>query len=336
MKKVAILVLLIALVASFSFAQVSLKSTLELSNINNADIPGKQAGVDPNLTFTFDGAASTDIGPGKLTLSGEISYQAHFTDKYWSKAAIDDAITNNSGILPDGSDATKATAGTGNNLTGDNFISLGYLVPVGPGSIDVGVKQSIDTWVGGVYNWYLEPWIGYTHIGLGPATLGVTVLYDYAFNGSDTDGRSTAYIHPTGWQASADRLIFKLDADFAFGLGFTYKFIYAVGPLAAYAADADLGVGTTDTGIFQIAYLDLWYKLSSALTLGVEIDGTGPAFKGPKDAAGDGPGFQLKPYANVGINDNLSAGFYLKVGQLLNDYDADILFSPGVWIKYTL
>jgi hypothetical protein len=201
MKKLAILFLLITVLVSFSFAQVSLGLDFGLGNVGE----GNNGKMDPTLKFKFAGSGEKELGPGSINLAGELQYNMSFQD----------------------------AAGNAYDL-GDNDFRIGYALPAGPGLLGFGLKF---TDLGGVTKQAgltYEPDVSYDGIIAGPAVIGFGAWYDFKTGGSSDSGKKAPFGKYYGFISLAERkeneLGFRLSASLAdLGLGITYKFIYGLG-----------------------------------------------------------------------------------------------------------
>jgi hypothetical protein len=246
MKKVSILLLLITVLAAFSFAQVTVVGGFQAANVTE----GNSGHMDPNLWTEFYGAASKDLGPGSIGVELGLGAGLHFSDKDYPYDA-------------------------GN---GDVYLKGSYTLPAGPGDLAIGIS----TW-SKFSN--LSFGVDYDGIAAGPATIGVGVGYDFNTTGVNEDGDFAIFGDEGGPSIPPqyeflvgantdpkDKFSARLSADFDFGLGITYKFRYAIG-----GEDAN---GDDDSGIDRIVYLDINYKVMDPLVVGLELDDTGDEFKG--------------------------------------------------------
>lgn len=358
MKKLAILFLLTAVVVSFSFAEVSLTTEFSISNINkgndvrldpnmNTRTAGDIGYADPVLKFLFEADASKDLGPGALKLSGAVGVANSFHDSDYDM---------NQGLL----------GGVGAVPTDDLKVVVGYYLPVGPGTLGFSVANKFDPkgpkpfGATETYTWTLEPGIGYTDINLGAVTLGAKLMYDYKYNGISTDNatavpKTAAFFRPYGDSMSADTIIFRLDVGTGFGLSVGYEFTYGWGKDATGRASwakqhRPVNEWQGQREIKNIAMLDINYAIAQAVSVGLVIDDTGPAFRGNSIqgwANGSGTtqftqyntetkGFSLKPKASFTLGD-IGLGAYVKFENIMpTNVDQEIHVTPGVTVKYTM
>jgi hypothetical protein len=330
MKKVSILLLLTVVLASFSFAQISVTGGFEIGNITE----GSEGKSDPALWTAFEGSASKELGPGSIGAAFGLGTKLHFAKEYGWKSEPAEIF---------GSD--YATDGLYTDA-GDIYLKGTYTLPAGPGELGLGVSTWQDF---GALNFD----VGYDGITAGPVTLGFGITYalntsgktldeDKAFasenavfgddvKAKDDDGKDIV-------GSKTDDFTARLSAAFDFGLSLTYKFTFGI--------DHDSKVAT-------IAYVDVNYKVIDPLTVGLELDKTGPAFKGAEydlaNKAGKretySQGFTLKPYVKYAITENTSVGLNVKIAGIGNDFGdietpndedyGDVLITPGLTISHT-
>jgi hypothetical protein len=387
MKKLAILFLLTAVFVSFTFAQVSIKAEFNVDNVAKGNTVGEDKGqgsnydrtigvigvANPVLKFVFDAGASKDLGPGSLSFSGTVGLAHSFKDTDYQIK---------SGVLGSG-------FGRGNEAdyaTDDLQVTVAYTLPIGPGKLGFSLANKYDpgaptayltdgtksvswgqlgdaTVYGGTsyqYLWTLEPGISYKDIGLGPVTLGAGLYYEYKYMGISTDNnkgrdKGAAFYRPYGDSMSKDLIIFKFFLDTQFGLALEYNFQYGWGKDATNQASFARVINASATAqqglreIVKIAYLNVSYTIAQPVKVGLEVDDTGPGFRGAAVIYGGtgaiGPnksyntetsGFTLKPYAEFNLGD-IGLGAYLQFKQVLaTNVDAELIANPGVWVKYTL
>jgi hypothetical protein len=220
----------------------------------------------------------------------------------------------------------------GDGLVADDIeLKLSYSLAAGPGTL----TPYLD------WNWgdgkgaKIIPGVGYSGFAAGPATLGFDVQLQYGYaTGNSSSGTYT--------DQGLDKLELAISAAFDFGLSVTYKFDYDLDEKKGRDKGDFIG-----ENVARIAYLDINYKLlDEKLVVGLELDDTNSNFSG----------FTLKPYASYTLNDNLSAGLYVKVKNINADDSVesgikstlsgnadnsqfgkpDIFFSPGLWVKYSI
>jgi len=298
MKKIVIVLLILAVAGGVAFSQVSVKADLRFNNVASEDAVGE---MYPSLGLIFNGAASQELGPGSLSFGVQLSPRLNFTDK----------------------------AGLGIGLDADdNYGDITYSLGAGPGVLGVGLTAFInlapiigafsaagyDGSGGVVY----RPHIDYTGIAAGPAKIGVGIYGDFPAIGLDKDGKSDPFGNA---DAGKESLGVWVTATFDFGLYLKVGFDYGWGEHAGAKGDGK-------SGVKRILYVDVNYAvLPAPLLVGVELDNTGAEFKG----------ITLKPYVSYTIDANMSAGVYFIIDNMLNEKPADyVVMSPGLWFKYTL
>jgi hypothetical protein len=148
MKKVSILLLLITVLAAFSFAQVTVVGGFKAGNVTE----GNGGAMDPTLWTEFYGSASKELGPGSIGADLGLGTGLHFSDKI---APYDDQ--------------------------GDVYLKGSYTLPAGPGNLAFGIS----TWH--TFS-SLDFGVDYDGIAAGPATIGFGVDYAFNNTGSNDDG----------------------------------------------------------------------------------------------------------------------------------------------------
>jgi hypothetical protein len=191
MKKLSILLLLTIVLASFSFAQVSVTGGFEVDNLTE----GNKKKVDPSLWTEFYGAASEELGPGTIGVGLGLGTRLYLSDKH-----------------------------TPYKDAGDIYLKGSYALPAGPGKLNIGLS----TWAD--FN-SLHFDLGYDGIAVGPATIGAGITYAFNTSGEDgkTDAGATDYAIFGDDAEKLDVFTAKLSAAFDFGLGIVYKFQYYIG-----------------------------------------------------------------------------------------------------------
>ncbi|MDR1249059.1 MAG: hypothetical protein LBK63_07130 [Treponema sp.] len=190
MKKVSILLLLITVLVSFSFAQVTVVGGFELDNVTG----GNDGKLDPALWTEFYGSASKELGPGSIGADLGLGAKLHFSDE--ADSAYSDA--------------------------GDVFLKGSYTLPAGPGDLAIGIS----TW----HRFSnLSFGVDYDGIAAGPVAIGVGVGYDFNTSGITDDNPPKPQVFADPDNAVQDTLTARLSADFDFGLGIVYKFQYGIG-----------------------------------------------------------------------------------------------------------
>jgi hypothetical protein len=190
MKKVSILLLLITVLAAFSFAQVTVVGGFQAANVTE----GNEGKMDPTLWTEFYGAASKELGPGSIGAELGLGAGLHFNK-----------------------DAGEPAYDVGQ---GDVYLKGSYTLPAGPGDLAIGIS----TW-----NSFgnLSFGVDYDGIAAGPATIGFGLGYDFNTTGENDDGDLA--IFGDGPTKDNDKFSVRVSADFDFGLGITYKFRYFLG-----------------------------------------------------------------------------------------------------------
>jgi hypothetical protein len=315
MKKLAILFLLTIVLASFTFAQVTVKGGLDISNLGGGDViaidklvAALQSGTpyaptdkaDPALYTVFSGTAKTALGPGSIGAELSLGTQLSFEKTTPAYAAH-----------------------------GDNYLKGFYELAAGPGTLTFAVSawNAVGTGFGDLH--FVA---GYAGLAAGPATLGFGLEYDLRTNGKNSKGEGIPFEDHKSQGKLADAFDLKVTADFAFGLGIEYHFNYAL------ATDTAID----ENYIAEIAKLNIFYTLPSLpLKIGAELTGTGGWNYADKEQAffgGDGTsGFGLRPYAEYAISEKVSAGLEIPISQINGDSDFvdDIIIGAGVWVSYT-
>jgi hypothetical protein len=320
MKKLAILFLLTIVLASFTFAQVTVTGGLDFNNMAE----GNDGERDIQLYTEFAGTAKTELGPGSIGAALQLGTALSFQD---------------------GEPSPNSAPFSAYTTHGDIFLKGFYELPAGPGTLGFGISTWPD--FGSLhFN------VGYTGLVAGPATLGFDVEYDFNTQGSDDKGKKAVF----GDELPVpDELILKVTADFAFGLSLVYKFDYV---LADVDGPPEVKNYIKEIAYLDVSYTlpSIPLKIGAELsgTGGLYFDGgdqeqaffgSGYAGDGPITSLNDWlgtPGLTLKPYVEYTISEKVTAGAFFKVQKLGTDKEKngiacdawDVEFSPGVWISY--
>jgi hypothetical protein len=192
MKKLAILFLLTTVLASFTFAQVTVKGGFELVNVLE-----EQGDMTPVLYTEFNGKSSTPLGPGSIGAELQLGTALQFEEA----------------TIP-------------YNLHGDNFLKGFYDLPLGPGVLTFAVSTWYADIGSGAFGFGdLHVNADYAGLAVGPATLGFGLEYDFRTTGVKSNGKNAVFAD----SAKADDAVdLKVTADFAFGLGIEYHFNYVI------------------------------------------------------------------------------------------------------------
>jgi hypothetical protein len=152
MKKLAILFLLTIVLASFTFAQVTVKGGFEVINVTGADetVPTAGTEADPVLYTEFSGAASKELGPGSIGVALQVGAGLHFGDD------VDPYDPH-----------------------GDLLLKGSYSLAAGPGTLAFALFTKSASFGA------LGIGVDYDGIAVGPATLGFGVEYDFNTSGRD-------------------------------------------------------------------------------------------------------------------------------------------------------
>jgi hypothetical protein len=305
MKKLAILFLLTTVLASFTFAQVTVKGGLDFGNLGGekvwdwTNVPSLTSTdeTSPVLYTDFVGTAKTALGPGsigaELALGTRISFEKDVASVY--------------------------------DFHGDTYLKGFYELSAGPGTLTFALSAWKDKGQG-FGDLHLNA--DYAGLAAGPATLGFGVEYDFRTSGKTKKGKSAVFADGKGSKLD-DAIDLKVTAAFAFGLSIEYHFNYVL--------------NDDDNYIAEIAKLNVSYTLPSIpLKIGAELTGTGGWNYADDEQAffgGDGTsGFKFKPYAEYSISEKVTAGLEIPLSQINGHsekpYKHDIIIGTGVWIKY--
>ena len=263
---------------------VSVKFIFALDNAGNNY-------ANPQLIHVFAASGQQEIGPGALKFSAQFPFRM-----------------NVGGSDPD--DPTIRLVPVYDMGGDDFFISVGYAYGIGPGILGFALEIWPKGWVSPVS---AEEWTTfrfkaeYTDFDFDSVVLGFGIFYDYISNGKNQIGIDTPFGRYNNGERIMDYLAFWFRLDFSFGLGAYFR----------------LGLNTAQMEAQTIAFIDLYYHIGEAVTVGIEVDGQKKFDP-----------FSIKPYVNYNLNQNMSLGAFFTA--VLGIPDKQFRFTPGFWFKYSL
>ncbi|MCL1814616.1 MAG: hypothetical protein FWG27_02180 [Treponema sp.] len=300
MKKTLIVLLILAIAGGAAFGQVSFTLGFNLDNANNANQGPTGNSTDAQVDLIWNGAGSQAVGPGNLHFALQLGFRLHFLEYI-------------NATTPVGAYSMDPV---------DMFGNLGYGFGLGPGTLDFTLGVFYMAAQNQIAAIALQPHVSYSKINLGIVTLGAGVYYNYYTDGFGPNGQVSVFGRwdGTGTDKIMDKLAIWFSTNFAFGLGFRYEFSFT--PI--------------EKDIFEIANVDLNFTAGS-LKIGCTLDETGrvTSRETAKWVISEMfQGFQVKPYINVTLNDNMALGAFVRFRNINNT--SDMWVTPGLTFKYTL